>query len=167
MHLYKQKEKNLYCNTEVFCLKRKKNQLWKKYLLTCSSADLSNFKSINNQLRNLTCNLRKDFEKSLVQGVESRPKAFWRYVNSRTKIRPSITELLTSDGSTVYSDPEMATIFNDYFSTFFTCEDTTTIPTVDSASSPLIADSIEITPAVVYDKLMNLQNNKWLAYIHN
>ena len=63
---YKQKEKkNLYCNSEVFCLKRKKNQLWKKYLLTRSSADLSNFKSINNQLRNLTRNLRKDYEKSL------------------------------------------------------------------------------------------------------
>ena len=54
----------------------------------------------------------------------------------------------------------MATIFNDYFSTVFTCEDTTTIPTVDSASSPPNADSIEITPGVVYDKLMNLQNNK-------
>ena len=71
---------------------------------------------------------------------------------SRTKIHPSITELLTSDGSTVCSDPEMATLFNGYFSTAFTCEDTTTIPTVDSASS-LIADSIEITPAVAYHTL--------------
>ena len=32
---YKQKEKkNLYCNSEVFCLKGKRNQLWKKYLPT-------------------------------------------------------------------------------------------------------------------------------------
>ena len=67
-------------NSEVFCLKRKKNHLWKKYLLTCSSANLSNFKSINNQIRNLASNLRKDFEKSLMQGVKSILKAFWRYI---------------------------------------------------------------------------------------
>ena len=40
----------------------------------------------------------------------------------------------------------MATLFNDYFSTVFTCVDTIMIPTVDSASSPPIVDSIEFTP---------------------
>ena len=85
---YKPKEKkSLYSNSEVFNLKRRKNHLWKRYLSIRSAADLSNFKSVNNQLRSLTRNLRKDYEKRLSQGVKSRPKAFWQYVNSRTKIR--------------------------------------------------------------------------------
>ena len=54
----------------------------------------------------------------------------------------------------------MATLFNEYFSTVFTCEDITNIPTVDSTGSPLLDDFIEITPTVVFNKLMALQNNK-------
>ena len=129
---YKPKEKkSLYSNSEVFSLKRRKNHLWKRYLSTHSAADLSNFKSVNNQLRSLTHNLRKDYEKQLSQGVKSRP---WQYVNSRTKICHSITELLSADGSAIHPDTEMATLFNEYFSSVFTCEDATTIPAVDPTS---------------------------------
>ena len=108
----------------------------------------------------MTCNLRKDYEKQLVQGVKSRPKVFWQYVKSKTKICPSITELVSSDGSVTHSDTEMATHFNEYFSSVFACEDITSILTVDSASSPLLKHSIEITPTVVLNKLVALQNNK-------
>ena len=58
--VYKQGEKkNLYSNSEVFSLKRHKNKLWKMYLSTYSPTDLSNFKIVNNQLRNLTHNLKR------------------------------------------------------------------------------------------------------------
>ena len=40
-------------------LRKHKNKLWKKYLSTCSPTDLSNFKKVNNQLRNLTRNLKR------------------------------------------------------------------------------------------------------------
>ena len=62
--------------------------------------------------------------------MNSRPKAFWRYINSRIKIHPNIAELLCSNGSTV----------NEYFSSVFTVEDTTTIPTVHSVCSPPVID---------------------------
>jgi len=54
----------------------------------------------------------------------------------------------------------MATHFNEYFSSVFTCEDTADIPTVDSTGSPLLDDSFEITPTVVFNKLTALQSNK-------
>ena len=41
----------------------------------------------------------------------TKPKAFWQYVNSKVKTRPSITELLHSNGTAASSDAEMATIF--------------------------------------------------------
>jgi len=57
---YKQREKKcLYSNSEVFSLKKQKNKQWKRYLSTQSPADLSTFKSVNNQLRSLTRNLKK------------------------------------------------------------------------------------------------------------
>ena len=123
--------KNLYATPEVFILKKKKNKLWKKYCLTHSPSD---FTSANNELRSLTCNLRKNYEQHLVQNVKSKPKAFWQYINSRLKIRPSTSELLSPSGSTVCSDFEMAALFNDYFSSVFTVEDTSVVPTAPTPS---------------------------------
>ena len=45
------------------------------------------------------------------------------------------------------------------FSSVFTCEDTASIPTVDSTSSPPLDDSIEITPEIVFSKLTALQSS--------
>ena len=74
---YKPREKkNLCTNSDVFTLKKKKNKLWKKYILTHSASDLYNFKSVNNQLRSLTRNLKKDYERQLAHSANSNPKAF-------------------------------------------------------------------------------------------
>jgi len=120
----------------------------------------SNFKLVNNQLRSLTCNLKKNYEKHLAQNIKSKPKAFWQYVNSKVKTRPNITELLRSNGTIASSDMEMATMFNNYFSSVFTCENTISLPTSDSTGTPLISDSIEFTPELVHNKIMSLPNSK-------
>ena len=57
--------KNWYTTPEVFNLK-KNNKLWKKHRSTRSPRDLSNFKSTNNELRNLTRTLRRNYEHHLV-----------------------------------------------------------------------------------------------------
>jgi len=62
--------------------------------------------------------------------------------------------------STVCSDSEMASLFNDYFSSVFTTEDSSFIPMVCSSTSPPVVDFIDITPDIVSNKIMNLQNGK-------
>ena len=136
------------------------NKQWKKYRLTHCPSDLSNFKSVNNQVRSFTHNLKKDYERQLVHSTASNPKAFWQHVNSRMKTRPVISELLCSDGSLVDSDSEMATLFNDYFSSVFTGEDANTIPTTDASGTPPITNSIDIIPAIILSKITSLQSSK-------
>jgi len=114
------------------------------------------FKSVNNQLRSLIHNLKKNYERQLIQNIKTKPKTFWQYVNSKVKTRPSITELLRSDGTISNSHAEIANLFNNYFSSVFTDEDTTTFPAVDLTGTPLINDSIEFTPEMVYNKIMSL-----------
>ena len=80
---YKLREKkSLYSNSEVFSLKKHKNKLWRRYFSTRNPVDLLNFKLVNNQLRSLTRNLKKNYESQLIQNIKSKPKAFWQYVNS-------------------------------------------------------------------------------------
>ena len=59
---YKQRgKKNLYSNSEVFSLKKHKSKLWKRYHSTRAPTDLPKFKLVNNQLRSLTRNLKKNY----------------------------------------------------------------------------------------------------------
>jgi len=99
-----------------------------------------------------------------VQNINSKPKAFWQYINWRLKIRPSISELLSiselrriASGSVESSDSEMATLFNDYFSSVFTVEDTTVIPTLLYL---LLIYIIDFNPKIVFNKVMNLPSDK-------
>ena len=43
---------------------------------------------------------------------------------------PSVTELVSSNGSVIHANTDMATHFNEYFSSMFTCEDIARIPMV-------------------------------------
>jgi len=56
----------------------------------------------------------------------------------------------------ISSDSEMATLFNNYFSTVFTNEDTTSILAIDTTGSTPIPESIYFTPDIVFDKIMNI-----------
>ena len=136
----------------VVQLKKQKNKLWKRYLFTRSPTDLATFKSVNNQLRSLTRNLKRNYERQLIQNIKSKPEAFWQYINSKVKTRPSITELLRSDGTTLSSDAEMANLLKDYFSSVFTDEDSTSLPAVDPTGTLLISNSVEFTPEMVCNK---------------
>ena len=47
-----------------------------------------------------------------------------------------------------------------YFSSVFTVEDITTIPTVHSTTFTSVSDSIKFTTSIVFSKVMNLQSGK-------
>ena len=56
----------------------------------------------------------KAFEKEVVRCAKTNPKTFYKYTNSRTKVRVGISELHTADQRAI-SDEEKATALNDFF----------------------------------------------------
>jgi len=132
--------------SDALQLKRSKNKLWKRYRTTGCSSDLQNYKTANNKLRQLTCYLRRNYEKDLAINIGSKPKAFWKYVHSRIKTR------YKSDGTCTSEHSEMVNLFNDYFCSVFTSEDHFILPPeTDSIIYTLI-----ITPRLVSSELNNL-----------
>ena len=63
----------IYMTAVAFNLRKKKNKLWKEFASTGSLSDLSDFKKVNNEFRKLTCDLRKDYEKCLVNNIGNKP----------------------------------------------------------------------------------------------
>ena len=100
-------------------------------------------------------NLKKNYESQLTHNI----KLFGSML-IQVKTHPSITELLRSDDTAASSDTETATMFNKYISSVFTCEDITSLPVVNPTGTPLLSDSIEFTPEMVYNKIKSLHNSK-------
>jgi len=109
-------------------LRNRRNKLWKKYLISKSVDDFRRYFMVRNQSRALTRTLRSDYERRLTLNIINNPKAFWRYVNSRFKVPPTINDLQHPDGSTAHTDRDKAETLNHFFTSVFTQKNLSLIP---------------------------------------
>ena len=125
-------------------LKNRKNKLWTRYCM-CRSKSNYDFDRYC-QARSLTRSLRSDYERNLLLNVKQNPKAFWKYINSRLKICPTINDLQCSDGSTAHTDQDKVDVLNKYFTSVFTQENLPTIPSFTLGTSVPLLETVTITP---------------------
>jgi len=57
-------------------------------------------------------------------------KAFWRYVNSKTKSRSGVADLKRDDNTLTVSDMEKAELLNSFFQSVYTIEDEEPLPDI-------------------------------------
>ena len=100
-------------------------------------------------------------EDRVAAAAKDNPKAFFAHVNSRKPVKNTIGPLKDRTGSIISTDEGMANIFNEYFASVYTEEDTSEIPIVPIVywgNNPL--RKIEITVDKVKMKLKKLNSNK-------
>ncbi len=107
-----------------------------------------------------TCKLTRQYERDLIKGVKKNPKAFWKYAQSKTKSRSGINDLEKGDGGLTQSDEEKADVLNTFFTSVFTQEDLTNIPTLEDRDFSTPLQKIEISVDEVEKKLKNLKTGK-------
>ena len=96
-------------------------------------------------------------EDRVAAAAKDNPKAFFAHVNSRKPVKNTIGPLKDRTGSIISTDEGMANIFNEYFASVYTEEDTSEIPNVPivyRGNNPL--RKIEITVDKVKMKLKKL-----------
>ena len=86
---------------------------------------------------------------------------FWKYVNSRRKIKTSVSDLKKTTGGYSANDEEKADILNQQYYNTFTKEDISNMPEMEPREmiSSAMSD-IEITEEEVYKKLVDLKIDK-------
>ena len=103
-------------------IKRKK-RLWERYIKTQDGIAYLQYCKVRNQLRAATRKAQKQIEKNIAKQAKANPKLFWCYVNSRTKSRSAIPDLLLDDDSQIpkftTTDQEKAERFNEFFASVF------------------------------------------------
>ena len=107
---------------------RLKRKSWIKYKITLADSDYEAYAKCRNEATKAIRASKYSYEKSIVDKISSSPKYFWQYVNSKIKVKNSLSELQRSAGTFTNSDGEIVNILNNYFGTVFTVEDTCDVP---------------------------------------
>ena len=159
------------------CVKRK-YYAWKRYLERRSSIRYREYVRKRNALNKKLRIVKKQYEKDLCKKIKINPKAFFMYVNSKTKSRGAISKLKTEKGHEVKDDKDIAEELNSFFQSVFVEENDK--PEIwfndfmyfvygDSVGDPFdgsrrvgdsILENIFFTPSDVQKLLVNINQNK-------
>ena len=121
----KHKMKHWFSDSTIKLIHRKK-QLYCAYKRSGNPATLKKYKSFSNLVR-LKCHQETASHSNLVcQQSQSNPKQFWRWVNTLKGYRNPIPPLNDS-GITIIRDSDKASLFNKYFCSVFTKENTSNL----------------------------------------
>ena len=142
---------------------RKKRKLWKKCLSSNEPRDLVELKKAEQILKAKTNQAKREVERNIAVTCKKKPKVFHQYVRSVLKTKAVVGPLVNSDGQQIDSNVEAAEELNNYFSSIFTIEDTTSLPepSVEFTGEPdKMLASVDFTEEEVKQKVDSLDVNK-------
>lgn len=119
-----------YCLTAV----RAKYKAWQRYIHSHSQKNYHEYCKCRNHATKAVRFARKRHEKGIADSAKDNPKAFWAYVNSKTKVRLGIGDLRNDKGELKSSNSDKANILNDFFASVFTEEGDSDIKNIKSRS---------------------------------
>jgi len=139
-----------WMTNKVMKLVAKKICVYKKYKSSRHPACIS----INGKVSTAVKEAKRNFEKMLAKNIRSDRKSFFAYVRSKCKSNVRSGPLINEAGIIITDLKETANIFNEYFSSTFTTEDLSSVPSHISESSPTThLTKINITEEMVKSKL--------------
>ena len=109
---------------------RKKYRAWQRYMRTKDGNDYQNYINMRNETNSLLRKLCRNFERDLAKNIKNNPKKFWHYVNSKSKTKTGVQSLKNDKGELVEGDKEKADILNQFFSSVFTKDISSTVPNI-------------------------------------
>ena len=102
---------------------RKKYFAWKRYQETRSFVRYQEYVKRRNAANKKVRAAKRDFERNLCKRVKKNPKAFYMYVNNKTKCRSRISKLKSEKGTVITDNQEMSDVLNDFFQSVFVKEE--------------------------------------------
>ena len=136
-----------------------KNKMWKRFKERPSYENQRNYNEMRNKVTFEIRQAKSNFELKLAENIKEDPKTFYAYARSKSKAKVGIGPLKLN-GKLIEDDLEMAKIFNDYFASVFTREDTNSIPLAEAESHTEILEDINITFERVQKSIKSMKPNK-------
>ena len=138
---------------------RKKKEAYRRYLDTKEGKDYTAYSKARNQAKWETRKTHQSFEKKINE-AKLNPRAFYRYTNSKLKVKSGILDLKNNKGEKILDDGLKAAALNNFFSSVFTIDDTTNMPTFENRPVLNTLNEFKFTQAHVQKVLQNLKPDK-------
>ena len=107
---------------------------------TKKSEIYNEFCRTRNKVKNITKYFRKQKQANISSNIKENPKAFWRYINSKTVTKNHITSLYSDpkdqNSNLIDNSREKANILNSYFASVYTMEPIDDIPRLTPKATP-------------------------------
>jgi len=159
-HKQGDRKKPPWMDAETKASMKSKAQLYRKYRRTKKPDDYIEYRKVRNKAKS---DLRKavlNYEKKLAKEARNNPKAFYRYINSKTKSRCSNGTLETKQGELIEGNRHKAEALNKHFSSVFTREGLGELPHFSQRSCQNQLQDMTFDASEIKDKLLNLKTNK-------
>lgn len=147
----------LWMNRNILRRVRKKRRLWKTYQKTQDYQQFLAYKKVEKDVQKSVRRAKRNLERKLAKHAKKNPKAFYKYLNSKTSNRQTVGPLKEGD-ETITEDERMANMLNLFFTSVFTKEDLSNCPdpvTTYFGECPL--EDVQFDPGVITDKINNLK----------
>ena len=107
-----------WMNKSAFCTIKKKRKMWLKYQSTLLPIDYIEYARCRNASTQAVRGAKYNFEMGLINDLSVNPKRFWKYVQSKTKVKQSVASINKPDGTITVDDIEIASVLNNFFDLF-------------------------------------------------
>jgi hypothetical protein len=140
---------------------KKKHRLWQRYFETKSESKYREYTRQRNKVSKIVRKARNRLEDNICSDIESNPKKFWKYSQSKCRTSERIPELKCPNGQTASTDKEKSEALSGFFTSVFTIEPEGPLPRFDiQQREHVISEDIEITQESVHKLLRDLNPNK-------
>ena len=152
------KGKPVWMTRQALKAVKRKHKSWNKYQQTKEHIHFQYFCRDRNIATRECRKARSEFEQKLSE--EGNPKAFYKYANSRRKVKVGVSELKREDGTFAENDNEKANELNNFFKDVFVIEDKNNIPTTNDCSGGNKISDVYFDTDTVSKLLEKLNVNK-------
>lgn len=156
----KEKGKNKWITKDCFSDIKKKHKAWRKYTDNKTVNTYECYCQVRNMCTRTIRNAKKNFERNFAVSIKTNPKEFSGYVKERTKVKPTVADLVDETGELI-SDKELkANLLNDFFASVVTTEPDGSLPVLNVRHQGIPITKLMVTTDEVNRQLMHLNISK-------
>ena len=119
-------------SSEIRNIIQEKQKVFIRFKITGLELDLYNYRSKQRQVKKITRQAKREYEKDMAKNIKYNNKAFFKHIRGKEQVRTSVGPLRNIVGRVVSDESEMAGLLNRYFSSTFTQEQAGELPIAES-----------------------------------
>jgi hypothetical protein len=156
--IFKDSSKPRWLTRDLIKLIRHKKRAWKIYRTDQSAEARENYMKLEKEVKNKIRKAKRRLERELTKKDDRNGRNFTNYIKSKMQTRTGIGPLKNVEGRIRAENREMANILNEFMSSVFTREDTSSLPVKNIETEQKISD-IVITEAKIKEIIDNLKKD--------